>query len=76
MKRNALHFPNNEFCVPPLAKAACTKDLHNKTATVTLNNKGTSDPFPVTSGGWQGGTATTMQCNNTITACLAPAITK
>jgi len=30
----------------------------------------------VTSGGWQGGTATPSQFKNTLTACLAPAINK
>ena len=76
MEHENIHNSNNNLHVPPLDKIACIKDLDQKTATITLTQHGTSKPFPVTIGGWQGGTATPHTFNNTITVSLAPAVHK
>ena len=59
---------------PPLARAACIKDLSHKTVTITLNQVGATDPFPATSGSWQSGTAPPQQFNNASKTSLAPAV--
>ena len=51
MEHDTMHDRNDKLQVPPLDKVACIKDLHEKTATITLTQHGTSKPFPVNSGG-------------------------
>lgn len=76
MEHDTLHASNNELQIPPLDKITCVKDLHEQTAAITLTQHGTSNPFPVSTGGWQGGTATPNEFVNTLTVSLAPAVHK